>query len=251
MKIQTALNRFNKLAHAARSIRLTQVLLRYRVLAGAEHRHVLSRAITTVVDIGANRGQFSLAVRRWAPKARVIAFEPLPGPASIFERVFAGDDRVSLHQVAIGPRREQGTMHVSGKDDSSSLLPISSAQAAMFPGTAEIATAEVRVGPLEEFVTTNEISAPAMLKLDVQGFEYEALIGCESMLARFAWVYCECSFIELYSGQRLACEVIDWLAQKGFELTGIYNPAYDRDGQAVQGDFLFLRRESHEHAPRS
>lgn len=241
MKIQAALNRFDKLAHAIRSIRLMRALLRYRVLGGAEHRHVLSRDMNTVVDIGANRGQFALAVRQWASKARVISFEPLPGPASVFRKVFSDDDRVLLHQAAIGPRPEQRMMHVSARDDSSSLLPISSVQTAMFPGTGEVATTEVRVGPLEEFVKADELRSPAMLKLDVQGFEYEALIGCESMLPHFDWVYCECSFVEFYSGQKLAADVIEWLAARGYSLGGVFNPAYDKEGQAVQADFLFQR----------
>lgn len=241
MKIQAVLNRLDKLIQAIKSSGLMRALLRYRVLGGAEHRHVLSRAMNTVVDIGANRGQFALAVRQWVPKARVISFEPLPGPASVFRKVFSGDDRVLLHQAAIGPNHEQRTMHVSARDDSSSLLPISSVQTAMFPGTGEVATTEVRVGPLADFVTADELQSPAMLKLDVQGFEYEALIGCESMLPHFDWVYCECSFVEFYSGQKLAADVIEWLATRGYGLCGVFNPAYDGEGQAVQADFLFQR----------
>ena len=241
MKIQARLNLFDKLIQVVKSTRLMRTLFRHRVLAGAEHRHVLSRNMNTVVDIGANRGQFALAVRQWKPGARVISFEPLPGPASIFRKVFSGDDRVLLHEAAIGPLPEQRAMHVSAKDDSSSLLPISSVQTAMFPGTGEIATTEVRVGPLEEFVKAEELRSPAMLKLDVQGFEYEALIGCESMLSNFDWVYCECSFVEFYSGQKQAADVIEWLAARGYGLCGVFSPAYDKTGQAVQADFLFQR----------
>ena len=152
MKTQAALNRFDKLAQALKSTRLLQALLRYRVLAGAEHRHVLSRDLGTVVDIGANRGQFSLAVRQWAPGARVISFEPLPGPATIFRKVFSGDDRVLLHQAAIGPRPEQRAMHVSARDVSSSLLPISSVQSVLFPAPCELATPGVRVAALGDIV---------------------------------------------------------------------------------------------------
>ena len=224
------------------SKRLLQALFHHRVLAGAEHRHTLSRDLSTVVDIGANRGQFALAIREWAPKALVMSFEPLPGPASVFRNVFSGDDMVSLHQAAVGPASARQKMHVSARDDSSSLLPISSVQTAMFPGTGEVATAEVRVGPLEEFVKAEDLRSPSMLKLDVQGFEYEALIGCESMLPHFDWVYCECSFVELYSGQKLAWEVIDWLSARGFCLMGMFNPAYDHHGQAVQADFLFSHK---------
>lgn len=243
MRLQATLNRLDKLFEATRSLRLAGAVVRHRVLAGAEHRHVLVRELATVIDIGANRGQFALAVRRWAPRARVISFEPLPGPASVFRRVFSNDGQVLLHQAAIGPRPEVRTMHISHRDDSSSLLPISSVQTAIFPGTGEVATTEVRVAPLDEFVTADDLATPAMLKLDVQGFEHEALIGCESLLPRFDWVYCECSFVELYSGQKLAWEIIDWLSARGFSLAGIFNLAHDRRGQAVQADFLFSRKD--------
>lgn len=242
MRFQGFLNRVDKLSQSFLSKRLLHALLRHRVLAGAEHRQVLSSAMGTVVDVGANRGQFALAARQWAPDARVISFEPLSGPAEIFRRVFSGDDQVVLHESAIGPAPMMQKMHVSARDDSSSLLPISSVQTTMFPGTGEVATTEVRVGPLEEFVNSQDLRPEAMLKLDVQGFEYEALIGCESMLPHFHWVYCECSFVELYSGQKLVSDVIEWLSQKGFDLKGIYNPAYDTYGQAVQADFLFQRK---------
>jgi FkbM family methyltransferase len=241
MRLQARLNLLDKLFEAVRSLRLTRALLHHRVLAGAEHRQVLVRDFATVIDIGANRGQFALAARQWAPSARVISFEPLPGPAKVFRSVFAGDNRVVLHGAAIGPQTEQRVMHVSARDDSSSLLPISGLQSKIFPGTAEVSTVEVQVGPLEMFVKAGEISAPAMLKLDVQGFEYEALCGCESLMSRIDFVYCECSFVELYSDQKLAADVIDWLAARGFRLKGMFNPAYDEQGQAIQADFLFSR----------
>jgi len=218
--------------------------LRYQVMASLEHWPVLQLPFQTVVDIGANRGQFALAVRQWAPNARVISFEPLPIPAAIFRRIFFGDSQVQLHMVAIGPHADVRTMHISHRDDSSSLLPISSIQTAMFPGTEEIVTTEVRVAPLDEFLSADDLRTPAMLKLDVQGFEYEALRGCESLISHFDVVYCECSFVELYSGQKLAWEVIDWLSVRGFGLAGLYNTAYDREGQAVQADFLFTRKNA-------
>jgi FkbM family methyltransferase len=210
-----------------------------RVLAGSEHRFVLSPALATVVDVGANRGQFALAVRHWAPGARVISFEPLPGPAAIFCSVFAGDSNVTLHQVALGPERERRAMHVSGRDDSSSLLPISAAQTSLFPGTEEIASLEVTTGPLGDFVQQDELRAPAMLKLDVQGFEYDALLGCRTMLPLFQWIYCECSFVELYTGQKLAADVVALLAENGFKLAGVHNPSYDAAGRSIQADLLF------------
>lgn len=235
------LARIAKLAQVIQSARLTRALVYHRVLAGAEHRRVLSRDLTMVIDIGANRGQFALAVRRWAPAARIISFEPLPGPSSVFRNVFEGDNQVKLYQIAIGPNVEQRAMHLSKRDDSSSLLPISSVQSSMFPGTSEVALIDVPVGPLSEFVCADELTPRSMLKLDVQGFEYEALLGCESLLAHFEWIYCECSFIELYAGQRLASDVIALLADQGFSIDDLHNPVYSDAGRCIQADLLFSR----------
>jgi hypothetical protein len=128
---------------------------------------------------------------------------------------------------------------VSRRDDSSSLLPITKAQDRLFPGTAEARTESISIGRLADFVATNRIKSPALLKLDVQGFELSALQGCEDFVCRFEWLYVECSFAELYEGQALAEEVIAWLRPRGFSLNGVYNMSYDGDGRAIQADFLF------------
>ena len=216
--------------------------LRFGVAASVEHVVVLRNLnCRSVVDIGANRGQFALAARYCFPDAKIISFEPLPEPGEVFRRVFADDGVVLLQNVAIGPEERRCMMHVSAKDDSSSLLPISMLQSEIFPGTNEMSTINVRVAPLDSVVSEEEIIGPAMLKLDVQGFELDALRGCESLLSKFDWVYCECSFMELYSGQKLAADVIDWLSRRNFRIKGVFNPTYDRHGRAVQADFLFRR----------
>jgi FkbM family methyltransferase len=241
LKVALMFLRVRKLAQVIRSRRLSRAFFRYRVLAGTEHRGILSPDLSVVIDIGANRGQFSLAVREWASAARVISFEPLPGPASIFDSVFSGDKQITLNKAAIGPTSARMTMHVSKRDDSSSLLPISSIQSSIFPGTEEVATIDVPVGPLQEFVHKDDLKGECMIKLDVQGFEYEALLGCLSMLALFKWVYCECSFVELYAGQKLAPDVIALLADHGLSLASIHNTSYDDSGHCIQADLLFRR----------
>src|SRR5690606_18103140 len=82
-----------------------------------------------------------------------------------------------------------------------------------------------------------------LLKLDVQGFELEALAGCEEILERFDWVYAECSFVELYVGQGLVDEVIAWIRERDFVIRGIYNVVKDSAGWAIQADCLFQRRQ--------
>jgi FkbM family methyltransferase len=167
MTFSLLLTRLDKLLHVLRSKRLLFALVYGRVLAGAEHRKILGPDLATVVDIGANRGQFALAVRRWSPEAKVFAFEPLSGPAARFRKVFWDDSKVIFHQAAIGPEPGEAIIHVSAADDSSSLLPISQVQQRLFPGTGEVRTETIKVGRLADFVSAKEIAGPALLKLDV------------------------------------------------------------------------------------
>ena len=230
--------RIKKLWFIMSQPRLLYAFARFGVMAGVEHKAVLNRPLMTVIDIGANRGQFALAARAISG-ARVISFEPLPQVATIFEKVFADDSSVKLHEAAIGNKSGKKLIHLSARDDSSSLLEIGEAQCDFFPGTHEVGTLDVRVGTLDEFLRGDEIVRPAMLKLDVQGFELQALAGCKNLIGNFDYVYCECSFVELYKGQKLAGEVISYLGELGFSLSGIYNPSYDRDGNCIQADLLF------------
>ena len=216
--------------------------LRIGVAAAIEHRELIeSVALSTVVDVGANKGQFSLLVRALHPGVDIIAFEPLAGAADRYRRLFAGDGRAVLHEVAVAPECGPATMHVSASDDSSSLLPITARQSTLFPGTEEVGTAQVDAGPLGAFVTATDITAPALLKIDVQGFELEVLRTATSLLGLFDLIYVEASFEMLYRNQALAEEVAAFLEEHGFEEAGRFNLSMDETGRPVQADFLFRK----------
>ncbi|MEX2317485.1 MAG: FkbM family methyltransferase [Pirellulales bacterium] len=218
-------------------------LRRGGVAAAIEHEPILSTlTCATVIDIGANRGQFALASRRCFPDARIVSFEPLSAPANRFRAVLGHDPQVCLHDVAIGETAGEAIIHVAAADDSSSLLPMTRLQNALFSGTQEVRTETIRVERLEQHITPADIRPPALLKIDVQGYELQTLKGCEPLLGSFAFLYVECSFVELYQGQALAAEVIDYLRQRGFSLQGVYNMHYDGQGRSIQADFLFAPR---------
>lgn len=226
-------------------------LLRHGVAAAVEHAAVLGALKPrTVVDVGANRGQFSLFALHAFPAATIVALEPLAVPAARFRRVFARQQRVTLHHAALAPGSGQSTMHVSGHDDSSSLLPITATQGELFRGTGEVGTETVRTGPLREFVDGSSIEEPALLKLDVQGFELEALRACGELLEKFEYICAEGSFVELYEGQVLADDLASWLGERGYQLVRSYGSVHDKGGRIIQADMLFMRRQDgHRGAP--
>jgi FkbM family methyltransferase len=194
----------------------------------------------SVVDVGANVGQFSLfASHRW-PDAIIHAFEPIPDQAARFAAVHGS--RVTLHRCALGESATSLPIHIASRKDSSSLLPLGQRQKAMF-NMDEVNQIEVPVERLDAVLKPSDLPQPSLLKIDVQGFEFEVLRGAGEFLRHFSHVYVEVSFTELYEGQKLYSDVKALLLKSGLTLLRKHNIAQDEVGALVQADLLF---ENHE-----
>lgn len=214
---------------------------RLGVGAAVEHTFVLDwSAPATVVDVGANRGQFSLIARLRRPGSQIIAFEPLSEPASVLRSLFREDDHFALHRLALGDREEELEMRVTVDDDSSSLLPIGKLQEQIFD-TTQRGTEKVGVRRLDTVTDGAEFQRPVLLKIDVQGFELSVLKGALETLEFIDFILVESSFIALYDNQALASDVIQFLSGHGFKLRGSFNQFQTRTAGPVQSDLLFSR----------
>ncbi len=218
--------------------------LRTRVAAAVEHDRVLAGLhLNTVVDIGANRGQFALCVRHLYPQAQIYSFEPLAKPASAWRANFRHDPRARLYTKAVASSAGRAEMHVTRWDVSSSLLPIGPEQRRNFPLADEARQETIDTTRLADCLEMTAVVPPALLKIDVQGFELEALNGCAELLPAFEFVYVEASFIELYVGQALARDVIAVLLRHGFQLSCVANLERGKSPRPIQADFLFSRAQ--------
>lgn len=213
------------------------------VAPAVEHRAVLkSLMVDGIIDVGANRGQFTLACRLVLPGVPVVAFEPIPGEAATFRKVHGGQGGVILVETALGEAKGEAKLHLSKSADSSSLLPIGRKQTELFSETAEIGTITVPLHRLDDFADRWSSRTRQLLKLDVQGYELNVLRGAVGTLKTCAFVYAECSEISLYDGQALRTEVEAFLSAQGFALHGRHNEQLD-SGQLIQADYLFSRTD--------
>ena len=180
-----------KLAKVRQSLShpLTRAALCHKVAASYEHAELLCGLgnLSTVVDVGANVGQFALLCRLVHPQAKVHSFEPMAEACVVFDRVLGGESNVRLHRCALGAEAGEAEIYVTARADSSSLLR-PEAQMEVFPGTHEVGTRKIRVALLGDEVPEATIESPALLKIDVQGFEGQVLRGCEALLDRFDWI---------------------------------------------------------------
>jgi FkbM family methyltransferase len=230
--------RIRKLLHAFSSSSGMRAL-KHGVAASIEHSAALGDAqYKSIVDIGANVGQFALFARERYPTAAIFSFEPLEDCWAIFSSIFGSDQRVQLFRCGIGPVDAKAAINVTKENDSSSLLSPAATQVEVF-GTEVSTKKTVELRRLPSVLSGEQLVAPALLKIDVQGFELDVLRGAEDLLKCFDSIYVEASYVELYQGQALAGDVIEYLRTQGFELRGVFNQHLDGSKGALQADFLF------------
>lgn len=211
-------------------------------LRGAEDAHAWLRSlpVRTVLDIGANTGQFASKVRELLPEAFIYSFEPLRDPyASLLSRM-EGDRLFRAFNFAVGAQDARATIHRSQYSPASSLLPMHELHRDAWPQTADAVTEEIEVRRLDSFGI--EPQPELLVKIDVQGFEDKVIEGGRETLGRAAYVITEVSFARLYEGQPLFEDIYRLLTALGFRYRGALAQLLDpREGRPLQADAFFAR----------
>jgi len=237
------IKRIKKLFNIILSIKYIKLYLFYNVVPTFEHKYLLKQVkdCNTVIDIGANKGQFSLIANDIFFEPKIIAFEPLKTAAKKYNKLFHKNKNITLHNYALGKREKNVNINVSKREDSSSILNIGKKQSLIFPGTEISHNEKISISPLNNFIVSDDLISPVFVKIDVQGYELEVLKGCNNFFEYFDYIFVECSFIELYENQPMAYEIINYLFNYSFKLRGIYNTFYDKTGTSIQADLLFCK----------
>jgi FkbM family methyltransferase len=212
-------------------------------------QHGLERAawlremnIETVLDVGANVGQFAASIRKVLPEARIYAFEPVEACFEELSRGNSGDRLFQGFPYALGDRDGSATINVNDFTPSSSVLPMARRHVAEFPFTAHSTGAEIQVRRLDTVVPGLELSGPMLVKLDVQGFESQVIKGGRETLAAADVIITEVSFARFYVGQTSFEELYAELQGLGLRFHGILSQTHStRNDLPLFCDALFIR----------
>ena len=91
-----------------------------------------------------------------------------------------------------------------------------------------------------KFYQKKKYVTPDLLKIDVQGGEYEVLEGCKKNISKITAIHLETFIIPLYKEIKLQKELIFYLEKRGFELV----LKFDCHGSFnSQEDCLFINKK--------
>jgi FkbM family methyltransferase len=219
-------------AHLGQLIRLTR-----------HRRWIQAAKIRTVIDVGANTGQFSSAMAALLPNARIYAFEPLPDCFSRLTRRLVSRADFKAFMVALGDQSSESILWRSSFSESSSLLTMTDLHKEAFPWSARREAQFVTVRTLDSYFPQLRLKSRVLLKIDVQGFEDRVLRGAQQMLQHIDYVLVEVSFHDLYEEQASFDAVYRLLLAQGFYFGGSLDQlSSPTDGTILEADALFLRR---------
>ncbi|MDX1922867.1 MAG: FkbM family methyltransferase [Alphaproteobacteria bacterium] len=170
----------------------------------------------TIFDIGANIGYYSILFSCLASNGIVHAFEPT-STADMLDKNLAHNNctNVHVHRTAISSR-------VETKEDKIFRIWGEEAEKSVYPFTT-----------LDAFVAQHNIGRLDCIKIDVDSYELDVLIGAQHVLESFnPTIICEFNNAALLQRQTDSMALMEWFATRGY-----------RTGLILDKENIVLKRE--------
>jgi FkbM family methyltransferase len=199
----------------------------------------------TILDVGANRGQWLAKVVDISEEKKIVALEPIK---EIFQQLkcnFMNHKNIIVLNYAVGRKSGSRDIYVaSNQGMSSSFLEIAKFHKLGAPTVGTVKTQSVEVRDLSSIIRDFNLRN-TYLKIDVQGFELEVLKSIKSSdWSKIKFIEVEVNLVENYESSSLIEEVICFLRTRGFNPFRI-EPGFGvkNFGQQLQMDILFCHEE--------
>jgi FkbM family methyltransferase len=142
----------------------------------------LPRQNAVVFDVGANRGEWSVALlaRASAQISRLVLVEPQPSLIPILSNITAQEIQIEVIDRAVGRKSGEATLFA---DQPGSILASLTKRRLDHVGIAMTIEESVHVTTIDELAESRNLERIDLLKLDIEGHEFDALMGATRLLA--------------------------------------------------------------------
>ena len=199
-----------------------------------------------IFDVGAASGQFSLECRARFTESKgwkIHAFEPQIEFATAIRKTFADDEKMTVHNCALGEENAEMELNINKSVATSSLLEKDSLASKFWQpnlyDTEEKRMIEVRT--IDDVVSSNGLDKIDILKIDAQGFELSILNGGSKTLRDNGCdvILLEMLVVPTYKGQSSFPDLVIALYEFGFVFVNFFEPIYN-GRRLSQFDGLFV-----------
>ena len=194
--------------------------------------------IKTIIDVGSNKGQFSLLGSSIFPAAKIYSFEPQIKYLNL-QKIILGKKKVKYFNFGLGNLKKKINFYITNREDSSSFLKPTQIKMDKY----KIKKIEkISVKRLDGIISASEIKRPSIMKLDVQGYELEVLKGSKNLLKNIDFIITEISFKKIYKNQVTRKKLLKFLNKNNFKSKKMLNIS-KMNNKLFQGDVLFVRNK--------
>jgi len=204
-------------------------------------RHV---PFQTVLDIGANEGQFAGKALSLFPAAQFYSFEPIPRCFESLQQKCQQSERWTCYNLALAEAEKTTILNIHEDNmPSSSLLHATPEELDLYPKSKRQSEFEVRCTTLDKWVSlrAGALRRPSLLKLDVQGYELNVLKGGCLALIEVDAVICEINIRKFYEEQASFADIVNFLHTRSIHFHGVLEHTYDDAYNVIAFDAIFRR----------
>jgi len=202
--------------------------------------------IKTIIDIGANKGQFARGMLNVFPEAQIYCFEPLPEPFKELSQWAEGqrNGKVTIFNLALGDMEETSEMfsHIE-HNPSSSFLKTTKLCERFYPFTQKQTSIPVKLTSLDNWIKSlpNPLTPEILIKCDVQGYEDRVIRGGMETFSNAKACILEVNLDQLYENQATFKDISLLLYELGYYYAGNLEQIYTDDGHVIYIDAVFVK----------
>lgn len=166
-----------------------------------------------IMDIGANWTKWSRMVKGFYPEAKFCLVEPQDELKDVLDNYVNDYPEDQYHLKGVGSKKEELLFTIWEDLAGSSFLPDPNDNLQQ-----QGRQRKVELTTIDDIIEENNFEIPQLIKLDIQGFELEALKGAQSLFGNTEVFILEVSLFAFGAGQKMPefVEVINFMHQRGY-----------------------------------